>query len=96
MEYKNYTRSAFIIEKKINLYQTIKRIDMIILSNKIPKILVECKAPNICIRKKTFEQAARYNSLIKAKKVLITNGLIHYFLDFNFENHMYSVEKFDF
>ena len=43
-----------------------------------PLMLVECKAPEVTITQKVFEQITIYNHTIKAKYLLITNGLQHY------------------
>lgn len=40
--------------------------------------LVECKAPEVRITQRTFEQAARYNSVFKVRFLVVTNGLDHY------------------
>ncbi len=42
------------------------------------KMLVECKAKNIALNDEIFAQAMRYNSVLKAPYVAITNGLLHY------------------
>ncbi len=43
-----------------------------------PIALVECKAPNVAISQRTFEQAARYNRVFHVKYLMVTNGLQHY------------------
>lgn len=90
--YKNYQRSSFIIEKAIKINQNIKRVD-IILINTNQKILIECKAPNVTINQKIFEQVARYNLEIQAKKILITNGLHHFDIIFDFNIKLYTIKK---
>lgn len=91
--YKNYERSSFIIEKKININNTIKRVD-IILINQYTKILIECKSPKVNINQKIFEQVARYNLAIQAKKILISNGINHFDLIFNHTKKMYLINQF--
>lgn len=90
---KNYSASAIITEKKIELNGTTKRIDLLITEKTIPKILIECKAPQIKLTEKTFEQTARYNSVIGAEKIILTNGLQHIFA--KFENGTYYFEKME-
>ena len=43
-----------------------------------PLLLVECKAPSVKIDQRTFEQAARYNIVMRVPFLLLTNGLLHY------------------
>lgn len=40
-----------------------------------PCMLVECKAPDIPINRSVFAQAVRYNSIVGARYIMITNGL---------------------
>ncbi|WP_294218425.1 type I restriction enzyme HsdR N-terminal domain-containing protein [uncultured Chryseobacterium sp.] len=74
---KSYAASALITEKKIVLNGLTKRIDLMVTEKTLPKILVECKAPQIKLTEKTFEQTARYNSIIGAEEIILTNGLHH-------------------
>lgn len=56
-----------------------QRVDMVVYDrDTTPFILVECKAPTVKISQNTFDQASRYNTVIKAKYIIITNGLNHY------------------
>ena len=43
-----------------------------------PLVLAECKAPEIRIGERTLAQAVRYNSVLGARFVILTNGLRHY------------------
>lgn len=69
--------SALILEKKILLHGTTKRIDLIVTEKTAPTILIECKAPHIALTQKTFEQTARYNSVVGASEIILSNGLKH-------------------
>ena len=43
-----------------------------------PVLLAECKAPGIPINSQTLAQAVRYNSVLGARYIILTNGLRHY------------------
>ena len=43
-----------------------------------PFVLCECKAPEIAIDRHVLAQAVRYNSVLKARYLILTNGLAHY------------------
>ena len=43
-----------------------------------PLLVAECKAPGIPVGRQTLAQAVRYNSVLKARYVVLTNGLKHY------------------
>lgn len=79
---KGRNLSSLILEKKLILNGTIKRIDLLITEKTVAKILVECKAPSIKLTEKTFEQTARYNSILKAEEIILSNGLQHIFARF--------------
>ncbi len=74
--------SSLILEKKIEINGTTKRIDLLVTEKTTPKILVESKAPNIKLTEKTFEQIARYNSVISAEEIVLSNGIQHIFAKF--------------
>ena len=74
---KKYAPSALILEKKLEVNGTLKRIDLLITEKASPKILIELKAPHIILSQETFEQIARYNSVIGAEKIILSNGIQH-------------------
>jgi predicted type IV restriction endonuclease len=43
-----------------------------------PLLLVECKAPQVSIRQDAFDQGARYNLVLGAPYLVVTNGREHY------------------
>ena len=85
---KGYSSSALISEQKIVLNGLTKRIDLLVTKKTQPKILIECKAPQIKLTEKTFEQTARYNSIIGAEEIILSNGLQH--ISAKFENGQYT------
>lgn len=56
-----------------------------------PFLLIECKAATVKITDEIFLQATRYNAYIKAKYIVVTNGMNHYcvtsdnLVDYSFE-----------
>lgn len=43
-----------------------------------PLMLVECKAPGVEVDAKVYAQAVRYNAVVGARYIMITNGLRHF------------------
>jgi hypothetical protein len=43
-----------------------------------PLLLVECKAPRVSIGQDAFDQGARYNLVLGAPYLVVTNGQTHY------------------
>lgn len=47
-----------------------------------PLMLVECKAPDVRITRAVLSQAVRYNSVVGARYVILTNGIDHFCYEF--------------
>jgi type I site-specific restriction endonuclease len=43
-----------------------------------PLMVIECKAPEVPVSEAVLAQAFRYNSVLGAPYVMLTNGLCHY------------------
>lgn len=77
---KGYPLSLISVEKQITLNGLKKRFDLLIFdASGQPNIIVECKSPAVAITQATFDQIARYNMPLKAKFLMVTNGLVHYY-----------------
>jgi len=91
---KKYPVSLISVEMPLKYSGLHKRSDLIINDrNGKPLMIIECKAPEVTITEKAFEQIAIYNLAIKASNSLfcgedwggvpyfmVTNGLLHYCL----------------
>ncbi len=84
---KGRNLSSLILEKKLVLNGTTKRIDLLVTEKTVAKILIECKAPEIKLTEKTFDQTARYNSVLKAEEIILSNGLQNIFAKFKEESY---------
>lgn len=74
-----YPPSLISVERSLILNKLSKRADIVVHNEQgRPILLVECKAPAVRIGQRTFEQAARYNSVFKVDWLMITNGISHY------------------
>ena len=87
---KKYPKSYINVEKLIKINELSKRYDGVVFQpNGEIFLLIECKAPEVPISQQTFDQIARYNLVLKAKYLMVTNGLNHYFCQMDFENEKY-------
>ncbi len=87
---QNYPKSLMALEKEIKVNSLKKRFDILVFNNKAEhEIIVECKAPTIKITQATFDQIARYNLQLKAKYLIVTNGLTHYYCKMDFLKQEY-------
>ena len=90
LQEKKYPKSYINVEKLIKINDLTKRYDLVVFQpDGALFLLVECKAPEIKITQQTFDQIARYNLTLKAKYLMVTNGLNHYFCEMDFENEKY-------
>ncbi|MBK9284403.1 MAG: type I restriction enzyme HsdR N-terminal domain-containing protein [Sphingobacteriaceae bacterium] len=90
---KGYPAGQIALEKEIELNGTRKRFDILVFdSNKLPLILIECKAPYIELNKEVLEQVLRYNLILNSKFIMISNGVS----DFILENEMQIQELPDY
>ena len=91
---KKYPKSYINVEKLIKINDLSKRYDVVVFQpNGEIFLLIECKAPEVAISQQTFDQIARYNLVLKAKYLMVTNGLNHYFCQMDFKNEKYVFLK---
>ena len=90
LQEKNYPKSYINVEKLIKINSLTKRYDIVVYQpNGELFLLIECKAPEVKITQETFNQIARYNLVLNAKYLMVSNGLNHYFCQMDFENEKY-------
>ena len=71
-----YPASLIGIEKEIFLGEMKKRYDIVIYNRATqPWMLVECKEMNVPLTEHTMQQVIRYNMVIPATYLVITNGV---------------------
>ena len=62
-------------EFPVNINGQHQRADIVVMDEKAqPHILVECKAPEVDIDNEVVMQAIRYNTVVKARYIVLTNG----------------------
>lgn len=66
-------------EVTINLNNTTKRCDTVVFKKDgTPLMIIEYKAPNIEIDQNVFDQIVRYNMVLHADYLVVSNGIQHY------------------
>jgi hypothetical protein len=94
IEEKKYPVSLIAIEKQLTINNLKKRSDILVFNTDgKPEIIVECKAPSIKITQDAFDQIARYNLKLKAKYLIVTNGLEHFYCKMDFKKETYIFLK---
>ncbi len=90
----NYPASHINVEKQLKLHNTLKRYDVVVFNRDGSILLiVECKGPTIPITQNTFDQIARYNLVLDATYLMVTNGLEHYYCQMDRELEQYTFLK---
>ncbi len=91
---KTYPASLLAVEKTFILYRNNVRPDIVSFDNRgKPRVIVECKAPEIKISQQSFDQIVKYNFALKADYLIITNGISHFCCKIDFENKTYKFLK---
>lgn len=76
---KGYQQSLMANEVSLRLNGTARRCDTLVYTRELrPLVVIEYKAPDVVISQKTFDQIARYNSVIRAPWLIVSNGISHY------------------
>lgn len=72
---KKFPISLISVEKQVLLNQQSKRYDIVVYRDLKPLLVVECKAPFVALDHSVIEQALRYNLVLKAGYLMISNGV---------------------
>lgn len=76
---KHYPPSLMANEISISLNGITKRCDSIVFDTSgHPVMIIEYKAPHIKITQDVFDQIVRYNLVLNADFIIVSNGLSHY------------------
>ena len=80
IEHKHYPAALLANEVTLQLNGTRRRCDSVLYARDggRPRLIVEYKAPDVRISSDVFEQATRYNAVLGARYVILTNGLTHF------------------
>lgn len=55
-----------------------------------PLVIVEYKAPEIEITQQVFDQIVRYNMVLRAHYLMVSNGMTHYCCLIDYDNNTYA------
>ena len=86
----HYPASNIANEVGVNLNGTKKRCDTLVIDrDRAPLMIVEYKAPGVDVTQAVFDQIVRYNMTLKARYLVVSNGLKHYCCIMDYENSTY-------
>lgn len=84
---------AALMNNEISLTQNgiKRRCDTLVADREgAPLVIVEYKAPSVEITQKVFDQIVRYNMVLRAKYLIVSNGMSHYCCKIDYEDNSYS------
>ena len=86
-----YPYSIIGNEVPLRLNRTRRRADTVIYdASGAPFIIVEYKAPSVEITQRVFDQIVRYNMVLRAQYLAVSNGMQHYFCAIDYEAGSFS------
>lgn len=87
----NYPKNKISVEKKVLVNGLDKRFDILVYDNGVdPFLLIECKAPKVPVNQAVFEQISSYNFALKVPYLLVSNGLVNYCCEIDYDNKSFQ------
>lgn len=87
---RNYPAGLMGNEISLSLNGTARRCDTVIFGRDgHPWMIVEYKAPRVALTQKTFDQIVRYNMVLEARYLTVSNGLTHYCCEIDYPARSY-------
>ena len=78
-ESKGYPAALMANEVSLQFNGMTRRCDTLVYDRQLsPLAVVEYKAPSVAITQRVFDQIARYNMVIRARVLMVSNGMHHY------------------
>lgn len=88
---KQFPASLMANEIGLELNNTRRRCDTVVFDRTgNPMMIIEYKAPGIVISQKVFDQIVRYNMVLHARYLTISNGMTHYCCRIDYDTHTYT------
>ena len=88
---KGFPSSLLASEMEVKLNGMSRRCDVVAHNSQAqPILIVECKAPEVKLTQATFDQAARYNIVLKVGFMMMTNGLQHVYCAYDHSSGEYG------
>lgn len=91
---KGYRPALMANEVGLRLNGTLRRCDTVVYRRDMtPTVVVEYKAPDIEITQRVFDQIARYNLVMRADWLIVSNGISHYCSRYDHTTGRYSFAR---
>lgn len=74
-----YPSALIAVEMGFKYQEMMRRADIVVHDRRgSPFLMAECKAPEVPIKQTTFDQVSRYNRVVGASFLAVTNGMEHF------------------
>ena len=84
---KGFPLSHLSVEHAVPVNGMTQRYDLVVFGDDLqPWMMVECKAPHVKLTQKVADQAARYNTVLRAPLICVTNGMEQKVFRIDFES----------
>lgn len=90
INHREYPAELIANEYGLRLNGTLRRCDTLIFDRHLrPLVVVEYKAPSVAVTQRVFDQIARYNIVMQAPYLIVSNGMGHYCCRFDGEGYTF-------
>lgn len=87
---KGYPKSLLANEFSLNMNGLSRRCDTVAFSPEGDTLLiVEYKAPSVDVTQDVFDQIVRYNTVLRARYLVVSNGIHHYCCQIDYKKDTY-------
>ena len=88
---KNYPSTLMANETSIKLNSMSRRCDTVVYNQHLePLMIIEYKESNIPVTQGVFDQVVRYNTVLKVKYIVVSNGINHYCCKMDYDKQSYD------
>jgi hypothetical protein len=86
---KRFPKLLLAVEKKVLVNGLPQRFDLLVFDRKgNPLLVAEFKSPSVVITQSVFDQAGRYNGILRAPYLLVSNGMHHFICRIDFKSNI--------
>lgn len=94
IHHKGYPQSLMANEIQVALNNTKKRCDTVLYRRDLTAwMIIEYKAPDVEITQSVFDQITRYNMVLRADYLIVSNGMQHYCCKLDYQTNSYVFLK---
>lgn len=91
IEVKQFPAALMANEVSLTQNGIKRRCDTLVADREgVPLVIVEYKAPDIEITQQVFDQIVRYNMVLRARFLIVSNGMTHYCCQIDYERDTYN------